>query len=93
MHNIFIQKQNMTDSDSDNDKHQLGSLSNCVRKMYEARQQNGDVTIKVRGKRKKLKAHKFILMCRSKVLSSMLEETDDLQFRDIREDTFKQFLE
>ena len=83
----------MADSNSDNDKHQLGSLTKYVRKLYEARQQNGDVTIKIGGKRKKIKAPKFILMCRSKVLSSMLKDTDDLQIRDIREDTFKQFLE
>ena len=79
--------------DSDEHKHILGSLTDCVRKMYETRQEHGDVKIKIGKSEKKFKAHSFILRSRSKVFSSMLDEEDRMTFKDINEDTFKQFLE
>lgn len=79
--------------DSDEHKHVLGSLADCIRKMYETRE-HGDITIRVGKREKKFKAHSFILRCRSKVLSAIVDEEDYITpFRNIREDTFKQFLE
>lgn len=40
--------------DSDEHKHILGSLADCVRKMYETRHEHGDFKIKI-GKNKKQK--------------------------------------
>lgn len=73
-------------------------LAECVRKMYEIRDENGDVTIKIGEECSEVKAHRFILVCRSIVFSSMLEEkdgktTDVLLVSDIKKETFDQFLE
>lgn len=64
-------------------------LAECVRKMYEIRKGNGDVTIKIGKDGSEVKAHKFILVCRSKVFSTMLEKndgktTDELIVSDIK---------
>ena len=73
-------------------------LAECVLKMYEIRKENGDVTIKIGEDRSEVKAHRFILVCRSIVFSSMLEDkdgktTDVLIVSDIKKETFEQFLE
>lgn len=73
-------------------------LAECVRKMYEIRKENGDVTIKIGKDGSEVKAHKFILVCRSKVFSTMLEKndgktTDELIVSDIKRETLEQFLE
>lgn len=73
-------------------------LAECVRKMYENRENNGDVTIRVAKEGCEIKAHRFILVCRSTVLSTMLEDKDDkttdvLTVNDVKKATFEQFLE
>lgn len=73
-------------------------LAECVRKMYEIRKENGNVTIKIGEDSSEVKAHRFILVCRSKVFSTMLENkdgitTDELIVSDIKRETLEQFLE
>ena len=73
-------------------------LTDCVRKMYENRKDNGDVTLKIGKDGSEVKAHKFILVCRSKVFSTMLENkdgktTNELIVSDIKRETLEQFLE
>nr|XP_022308337.1 BTB/POZ domain-containing protein 2-like [Crassostrea virginica] len=91
-------KENRIMEDKNENWKTKSPLAECVRKMYENRENNGDVTIRVAKEGVEIKAHRFILVCRSTVLSTMLEDKDDittdvLTVNDVKKVTFEQFLE
>lgn len=69
------------------------SLTECVRMMYENHLDDGDITFKVGTEGAVVKAHKFILMCRSSVLCDMVKDGEALTINDTEPDLFRQFLE
>lgn len=72
------------------------SLMKCIRMMYENHLDDSDITFKVGTEGAVVKAHKFILMCRSSVLCDMVKDgegSQTLTIREIEPDIFHQFLE
>lgn len=68
-------------------------LTECVRMMYENHLDDGDITFIVGTEGAVVKAHKFILMCRSSMLCDMVKDGETLTINDIEPDLFRQFLE
>lgn len=73
------------------------SLQDSIRQMYQHHLDTGDVTFQVGEDDDEVKAHKFILMCRSNVFFSMFAKHDPpkeaLKLTDTKRDVFIQFLE
>lgn len=89
---ISYEKKNMADQNWQ----ASNSLTKCIRIMYENHLDDGDITFKVGTEGAVVRAHKFILMCRSSVLCDMVkdgEESKTLTIREIEPDIFHQFLE
>lgn len=61
------------------------SLTECVRMMYENHLDDGDITFIVGTEGAVVKAHKFILMCRSSVLCDLVKDGEGSQTLTIRE--------
>lgn len=73
------------------------SLMDCVQLMYKNHLNTGDVIIEVGKHGEKVRVHKFILICRSRVFLTELANRDPntllLEISDIKKDIFLQFVE